>query len=99
LAKQGAAFQFLSELKEAGTVLDIPPFKIPEACYYDPVVLTRLEEVGVAMNLGPITFETVQSRMSQHDYFTTTFFIYGDEFIGAFFTWGSHVHLLERRVT
>jgi hypothetical protein len=81
LAKEAAAQEFLKSLKDAESTLEIPPFKIPEACYYDPVICTRLEQLIASLSLD-LRFEIVQTRLSRHDYFTTTYFVGEDAYEG-----------------
>lgn len=84
LAKQGAALELIKRMRVEFKDRIFPECAIPEACYYDPVLCERLIEVCQMMDLETPRFETVQTRKCNKDFFTTTYYIGEDEFIGKF---------------
>jgi hypothetical protein len=83
LARQGAAAEFLMVLKQTEFAHYIPPWEIPEACFYDTALLRDLEQRSNEMGVGIISYETAHLIKNKRDYYTTTFFVGDDEYLGS----------------
>jgi hypothetical protein len=93
LAKQAAAFELvkiITNISTEGIGIGIereeifPRCKIPEGCFYDNVVVDRLDEVTDSLGLDCPRYETEITRRHRKDFYTTTYFVGEDEFKGDF---------------
>lgn len=82
LAREVAAQEFLQIVRQLDPYPKMPSYQIPEGLWYDQNMVEKLQLKLGELDLPPMRYETLLSRRDNHDYYTTTFYIGDDEFVG-----------------